>query len=148
MDGRRSSGVGQAMGERCGSPFRVQSTEAELAWPRSVRCGRPKACREAGSNTSTGQVLPLRPRRSALSESSVTRGEVAMGGGNVDHQETVRPFVRAAEYLEARPPIKPSKVSPFEGVCKKRHPGAGQNCPHGNHVGSLHDCRVGNSGTP
>jgi hypothetical protein len=71
-----------------------------------------------------------------------------MGGGNVDHQETVRPFVRAAEYLEARPPIKPSKVSPFEGVCKKRHPGAGQNCPHGNHVGSLHDCRVGNSGTP
>jgi hypothetical protein len=34
------------------------------------------------------------------------------------HQETVRQFVRAAEYLEARPPIKPSKVSLFEGVCK------------------------------
>jgi transposase len=36
------------------------------------------------------------------------------------HRETVRQFLRADEYPEARPPIKPSKVSPFTEYLKKR----------------------------
>jgi DNA-binding CsgD family transcriptional regulator len=36
------------------------------------------------------------------------------------HRETVRQFIRADEYPEARPPIKPSKVSPFTEYLKKR----------------------------
>jgi transposase len=36
------------------------------------------------------------------------------------HRETVRQFIRADEYPEARPPIKPSKVSPFAEYLKKR----------------------------
>jgi transposase len=36
------------------------------------------------------------------------------------HRETVRQFIRADEYPEARRPIKPSKVSPFAEYLKKR----------------------------
>jgi transposase len=36
------------------------------------------------------------------------------------HRETVRQFIRADEYPEARPPIKPSKVSPFTEYLKQR----------------------------
>jgi transposase len=36
------------------------------------------------------------------------------------HRETVRQFIRADEYPEARPPIKPSKISPFTEYLKKR----------------------------
>jgi Transposase len=36
------------------------------------------------------------------------------------HRETVRQFICADEYPEARPPIKPSKVSPFTEYLKKR----------------------------
>jgi transposase len=36
------------------------------------------------------------------------------------HREIVRQFIRADEYPEARPPIKPSKVSPFTEYLKKR----------------------------
>jgi transposase len=36
------------------------------------------------------------------------------------HRETVRQFMRVDEYPEARPPIKPSKVSPFTEYLKKR----------------------------
>jgi transposase len=36
------------------------------------------------------------------------------------HRETVRQFLRADEYPEARPPIKPSKVSPFTEYLQKR----------------------------
>jgi hypothetical protein len=36
------------------------------------------------------------------------------------HRETVKQFIRADEYPEARPTIKPSKVSPFTEYLKKR----------------------------
>jgi transposase len=79
-----------------------QRTMKQLAEHEEKRAQRVKRYEEVKRLQSTGMSLSAIGRRTGM------------------HRETVRQFIRADEYPEARPPIKPSKVSPFTEYLKKR----------------------------
>jgi transposase len=79
-----------------------QRTMKELARHEEKRAHRVKRYEEVKRLRATG-----------MSISAIAR-QIGM------HRETVRQFIRADEYPEARPPIKPSKVSPFTEYLTKR----------------------------
>jgi transposase len=79
-----------------------QRTMKQLAEHEEKRAQRVKRYEEVKRLQSTGMSISAIGRRMGM------------------HRETVRQFIRADEYPEARPPIKPSKVSPFTEYLKKR----------------------------
>jgi transposase len=79
-----------------------QRTMKQLAEHEGKRVQRVKRYQEVKRLQSTGMSISAIGRQMGM------------------HRETVRQFIRADEYPEARPPIKPSKVSPFTEYLKKR----------------------------
>jgi transposase len=79
-----------------------QRTMKQLAEHEGKRAQRVKRYEEVKRLQATGMSISAIGRRMGM------------------HRETVRQFIRADEYPEARPPIKPSKVSPFTEYLKKR----------------------------
>jgi transposase len=79
-----------------------QRTMKQLAEHEEKRAQRVKRYEEVKRLQATGMSISAIGRRMGM------------------HRETVRKFICADEYPEARPPIKPSKVSPFTEYLKKR----------------------------
>src|SRR5262249_24273308 len=79
-----------------------QRTMKQLAVHEEKRAQRVKRYEEVKRLQATGMSLSAIGRQMGM------------------HGETARRCIRAEEYPEAQPPIKPSKVSPFTGYLKKR----------------------------